>query len=100
MPASEPSTKPTSVAPTTATANHGNAPGSGPRAARRRGAASSPWNAPLRTLHSTASAASHGSVMSPAKRRNDRSLACSASRFVRFDTGSSSDALLARCEHA
>jgi hypothetical protein len=38
--------------------------------------------------------------MSPAKRRNDRSLACSASRFVRFDTGSSSDALLARCEHA
>ena len=42
-------------------------------------------------------AASHGSVMTAAKCRNDRPAAANASRFVRFDTGSSSDALLARC---
>ncbi len=37
-------------------------------------------------------AASQGSVMTAAKCRNDRPAAVNASRLVRFDTGSSSDA--------
>ena len=41
-------------------------------------------------------AASQGRVMTAAKCRNDRPAAVNASRLVRFDTGSSSDALLAR----
>ena len=44
--------------------------------------------------------ASHGSAISAANRANDTPLASNASRFVRFETGSSSDALLARCEQA
>jgi hypothetical protein len=70
------------------------------RGAARRGRFNSPANARDRTTHSTASAASQGSTMSAAKRANDSPLAWNASRFVRFDTGSSSDPLLARCEHA
>jgi hypothetical protein len=38
--------------------------------------------------------------MSPAKRVNERELAWNASRFVRFDTGNSREAELARCEQA
>jgi hypothetical protein len=38
--------------------------------------------------------------MSAAKRVNDRSVAWKARRLVRLDTGSSSEAELARCEQA
>ena len=38
--------------------------------------------------------------MSAAKRVNDSPLAWKASRFVRLETGRSSDAELARCEQA
>jgi hypothetical protein len=41
-------------------------------------------------------AASHGSAISAAKRGNARPLAANASRFVRLETGSSSDAEFAR----
>jgi hypothetical protein len=50
--------------------------------------------------HSTASTAPVGSTISAAKRANETSTAWKASRLVRFDTGSSSDAELARCEQA
>ena len=43
---------------------------------------------------------SHGSAISPANRPNDRPLAANASRFVRFDTGSSSDPEFDRCVQA
>ena len=65
-----------------------------------RGTRSSPRNARARTTHSIAIAASHGRSISAAKRANDRPLALKASRLVRFETGSSSDALLARWVHA
>jgi hypothetical protein len=49
-----------------------------------------------RTRYSVAIAASHGSAIIAAKRGNARPLAANASRFVRLDTGSSSDAEFAR----
>ena len=52
------------------------------------------------TTHSTATAPAVGSTISPAKRVNDSPLAWKASRLVRLETGSSSDAELARCEQA
>ena len=68
--------------------------GAAPAAAdRRRTTATS-------ATHSTAIATSHGSTISAPKRANESPLASNASRFVRLLTGSSSDALLARCEHA
>ena len=38
--------------------------------------------------------------MNAAKRANDSPLAWKASRLVRLETGNSSEAELARCEHA
>ena len=43
---------------------------------------------------------SQGSAISPANRPNDRPLAANARRFVRFDTGSSSDPEFDRCVQA
>jgi hypothetical protein len=48
------------------------------------------------TSHSTATAASQGSAIAAPKPVKLRPLALKASRLVRFDTGSSSEALLAR----
>ena len=48
------------------------------------------------TSHSTPIAASQGSAMVAPNRANDSPLAPKARRLVRFDTGSSSDAELAR----
>jgi hypothetical protein len=52
------------------------------------------------TSHSTPTAASHGRVMVVANRANDSPLARKASRLVRLETGSSSDAEFARCVQA
>ena len=92
-------TKPTSVSPSTASANAGSAP-AGATAGTCRAGASSLRNERESTTHSTAIAASQGSAISAAKRVNDSPLASNASRLVRFETGSSSDALLARWVHA
>ena len=86
------------MSPSTASANTGgSARRLGAFADARRTGASSPRNARDSTTHSIAIATSHGSAISAAKRVNDRPLASNASRLVRFETGSSSDALLARC---
>ena len=93
-------TKPASVNTTTASANTGTAGrgiGSIGRAARPqvRG------EHPCETRHiRRAIATIQGSAISAANRVKDRPLAAKASRLVRLDTGSSSDAELARCVHA
>src|SRR3954447_18151059 len=99
-PMTELSAKPASVAATTPSAKRGTATAAARTVRSVAGASRSDRNARASTTHSTASAASHGSAMSAAKRVNDRPLRSNASRFVRFETGSSSDALLARCEQA
>ena len=68
----------------------------GVRPGRLEVAAEDPRSAP----HSIAIATAHGSAISAAKRANESSLARNASRFVRFEIGSSSDAEFARCAHA
>ena len=50
--------------------------------------------------YSTAIAANHGSVINAAKRGKDNPLVENTNRFVRFDTGNSSDAELAKWVHA
>ena len=45
-------------------------------------------------------ASTHGSTINAAKCPKDRPLAANASRLVRFDTGSSSEPLFARCVQA
>ena len=52
------------------------------------------------TAYSTPMAASQGTAISAANRPKASPLAANASRLVRLDTGSSSDAELARCVHA
>ena len=54
----------------------------------------------LKTTYSVPMTPSHGSAISPANRPNDRPLAANARRFVRFDTGSSSDPEFDRCVQA
>ena len=100
MPSTELSPKPASVSATTVTAKRGSGERSSSSARARRGRCRSTAKKRVSTSHSTAMAAAVGSAISPAKRMNDSPLAWKASRFVRFDTGSSSDAELARCEHA
>src|SRR4051812_39509579 len=95
-PTSELSAKPASVATTTPSAKRGTGTAAARTARFDAGASRSDPNARASTIHSTASAVSHGSAMSAAKRVNDRPLRSNASRLVRFDTGRSSDALLAR----
>ena len=100
-PAADATTNPASVRPTTATVNtgilasplrvSGRACGPVPRSEAK--------NRP-NTAYSTPMAASHGSAISAAKCPNASPLAANASRLVKFDTGSSSDAELARCVQA
>ena len=92
--------KPASVSATIASAKRGSAGRSPPPVRARRGRPRSTAKKRVSTTHSTAMAAPVGSAISPAKRMNDSPLAWKASRLVRFETGSSSDAELARCEHA
>src|ERR1019366_6505259 len=54
----------------------------------------------LNTAYSVPMTASQGSAISAANRGKASPLAANASRLVRLDTGSSSDAELARCVHA
>ena len=99
--ATELSAKPASVS-----AEHGErrsaASARGPSGARRRRPAPRGRARRSATGRPTprASAAIHGSAMSAPKRVNESPLAWNASRFVRLETGSSSDAELARCAHA
>src|SRR3954452_24934035 len=99
-PTSELSAKPASVAATTPSAKRGTGTAAARTGRSEDGASRSDRNARASTTHSTASAASHGRAMSAANRGNDRPLRSNASRFVRFETGSSREALLARCEQA
>jgi len=57
-------------------------------------------NRPRSTAYSSTTTTSCGSAINPAKCQNDSPVAATASRLVRFDTGSSSDAELARCPTA
>ena len=99
IPTTELSANPASVSASTATAKRGNSGRAG-RAPAWRGRLRSTAKKRLNTTHSTPTAAIVGSTISAAKRRNDSLLAWNASRLVRLDTGSSSDAELARCAHA
>ena len=90
---------PASVSPTTSNGNRGSGVASGVarcRCGRRRSVAKKRVNA----THSTAMTTSVGSSISAAKCTNERPLAWNASRFVRLETGSSSEAELARWAHA
>ena len=70
------------------------------RAPAWRGRSRSTAKKRLNTTHSMPTAANVGSAISAPKCKNDSLLAWKASRLVRFDTGNSSDAELARCAHA
>src|SRR3984893_4733910 len=50
-----------------------------------------------KTTYSAAMATSHGAAINAAKRVKDIPALENASRFVRFDTGSNSEAVFARC---
>ena len=92
-------TKPSSVSPTVASANTGNSCG-GCTTGACAGASRSVRKNRRNTTYSAMIATSHGNAISAANRVKLSPLDANASRFVRFDTGSSSDALLERCVHA
>ena len=100
MPAAELRAKPASVSATTVSANRGSCGRSAARLLARRGRPRSTAKKRRNANHSTATTPAVGSAIRPAKRVNDSELAWKASRLVRFETGSSSDAEFARCEHA
>ena len=100
IPSSELAAKPASVSATTARAKRGSGGRSSAPARARRGRPRSTAKKRVSTTHSTATAPAVGSAISPAKRVNESPLAWNARRLVRLETGSSSDAELARCEHA
>ncbi len=91
-------TKPASVSASTASGARGSG-GIAPRGVRP-GASKSRRKTHRSAPHSIAIATAHGSAISAAKRAKDNSVAWNASRLVRFEIGSSSDAELARCAHA
>ncbi len=89
-------TSPASVAASTARANHGvGSTGTGP--VGRPGLDRSPAKHSRVPTYSTISTTSRGSTINAANRANESPVASSASRLVRLETGSSSDAELARC---
>ena len=94
-PAAEVATNPARVAATVTRTNTG-APAVWATGAARAPASRSAGEEPGSTRYSAAMAASHGSAISAAKRGKARPLAANASRLVRLDTGSSSDAEFAR----
>ena len=106
-PAADAAANPASVSATTATVNHGQAaafPAAAPSGALLSGALLSGAGPAARsaaknrpnTAYSTPMTASHGTAISAAKWPNASPQAAKASRLVRLDTGSSSDAELAR----
>ncbi len=99
IPSGELSRKPTSVAPSTASAKRGKFGASG-ASTLSRGRSSSDAKKRVRTTHSTAIAAAVGRAISIAKRVNDRPLAWKASRFVRLEIGNNNEAEFARCATA
>ena len=99
MPTSEPTMNPAKVSPSTTRANTGGAV----RAASSSTpvpTARSVRNIRRSTAYSMPIVTSQGSAISALNRPNESFDAVKASRFVRFDTGSSSDAELARCVQA
>ena len=103
-PAADVTTNPASVRTTTVTVNTGSPAPSAPAFGRDCGlgplAARSVAKKRPNTAYSTPMTTSHGRAISAAKWPNASPLAANASRLVRLDTGSSSDAELARCVHA
>jgi hypothetical protein len=99
IPTTELSANPASVNASTATANRGSSGRAG-RTPAWRGRLRSTAKKRLNTTHSTPTAAIVGSTINSANRTNDSPLAWNARRLVRLDTGSGSDAELARCAHA
>jgi hypothetical protein len=95
IPRTELSANPANVSASTATANRGSSGRAG-RTPAWRGRVSSTAKNRRNTTHSTPTAAIVGNTINSANRRNDRPLAWNASRLVRLDTGSRSDAELAR----
>src|SRR5262249_10072970 len=94
-PAAEAATNPARVAATTASTKTGALAGWAAGRARAPASRAAAKNRG-RTTYSVAMAASHGRAISAAKRGKARPLAANASRLVRLDTGSSSDAEFAR----
>src|SRR5579859_4093394 len=90
---------PASVRPSTPSANRGTGgvPGGGVGCT---GVPRSPAKYHRKTAYSVPTTASHGSAISAVNRVKPRPLYPNASRLVRLDTGSSSEAELARCPHA
>ena len=97
-PAADAPANPASVSATTTSVTLGRRV-SRPGSARPPVFRSDPKNRP-NTAYSTPMAASQGTAISAANRPKASPLAANASRLVRLDTGSSSDAELARCVHA
>ena len=95
-PNSEVTANPASVSASTTSTNTGTCTSSG-AASWLGSTASSRAKSQRNNRNSTPTAASHGSVMTAVKWTNDSPAAPKANRLVRFDTGSSSEALLARC---
>ncbi len=95
MPAAEVTTKPTSVQATVTSANTGTSRGSAVEGAWAPASRSVPKNRRT-TTYSAPMAASQGRAVRAAKRVKLRPLVAKASRLVRLDTGSSSEAVFDR----
>src|SRR6202165_1531403 len=95
-PASDVAAKPASVRPSTTSTNTGTS-GAAVTSSGCESAGNSAAKKRRRIRYSTATAASHGTAISTVNRVNDSPATAKASRLVRFDTGNSSDAVLARC---
>ncbi len=94
-PANEVTAKPANVSPSTTSTNTGCSTGGG--ASAPGASARSRRNTTRNTAYSTATASSHGAAINALNRVNDSPAALNASRLVRFDTGSSSEAVFDRC---
>src|SRR5581483_9891928 len=97
-PANDVTTKPANVSASTPPANRGN--GNGGPAARTASTDTSARKNTRRTTNVTASVTSHGSAIRAANRVNEIGTTATASRLVRFDTGSSNEPELAMCAQA
>ena len=93
-PTSDVTAKPASVSASTTSANTGSWGVAG--TASSASVDNSPAKNHRKTTYSAAIASSHGAAISAVKRVNDSPALANASRFVKFDTGSNSEAVLAR----
>src|SRR5487761_442332 len=99
-PAAEAMANPARVRPTTTRVNTGRRAGSGLVARSRSPAMRSAAKKRRNTTYSVPMTASHGRAIRAAKRPNASPLAANASKLVRLETGSNSDAEFARCVQA